>query len=210
MLRKFIIRGSACAFPPSVLKSDEIDRRFGLKPGSTFRNSGVATRYRHERLKTTVASLGAEAIRQALIKAKMNISDIDLIVAAGATPDQLIPTNSVHIHRELNAPNHIHCFDLDSTCLSFISALDMVCDSLATGSKRRVIIVNSELGGSGIDPNHYESQCLFGDAATCFILESTEDAGIRFLGAQLSTFSDEKELCQLVGGGSRHPAFLKN
>jgi 3-oxoacyl-[acyl-carrier-protein] synthase-3 len=201
------IRASSVVTPGRRVGSDEIDIRFELDRGTIESKTGVASRFHFVRGHDSVVTLAARAAREALHRGEVQLSDIDLILAAGATPEQLIPTNAVLIHKALGAPAHVGTMDLDSTCLSFISGMEVASALLASGIKKRILLINSELGSSGINPSHLESAGLFGDAATCFILERGNEHSPRLVGSRFATYSEHSELCMLEGGGSKLPGF---
>lgn len=64
---------------------------------------------------------------KALENAKLKKGDIDLIIGASGTPEQIIPCNAALIHSELKMDCSIPGFDVNSTGLSFLSALDAAC-----------------------------------------------------------------------------------
>ncbi len=204
------IRASAVVTPERRISSQSIDSRLELPPGTVEAKTGVVNRFHFARGQDSVVSLAAKAAKQALDRAELRLSEIDLILAAGATPEQLIPTNSVLIHKALGAPAHVGAMDLDSTCLSFISGLEVAAALLASGSRRRILLINSELGSSGINPRHEESVGLFGDAATCFVLEAGDEHSPRLIGSRFATYSEYSDFCTLEGGGSRLPGFEYN
>lgn len=197
----------AVVTPRTKVQSSEIDTLLELPLGTTQSKTGISSRFHFNSGTESVVSLGATAIQKTLDRSELTIADVDLIIAAGATPHQLIPTNSVLIHKAIKAPKSVMCIDLDCTCLSFLSALQIASALLSVGAKKRILIVNSELGSSGINRSHPESLGLFGDAATCFLLEKGDEESPKLLDLKFETHSEFSDLCMLEGGGSMLPSF---
>ena len=80
------IESTGIWLPPRVVSDGEIDRRTGMPPGWTLHHTGVAVRRFVDG--ETTAFLAAQAIRQALGDTG---TQPDLLISAGATPQQLIP-----------------------------------------------------------------------------------------------------------------------
>jgi 3-oxoacyl-[acyl-carrier-protein] synthase-3 len=169
--------------------------------------TGVITRYHAE--DETIASMAAEAVTKAMEKTDLNYSDIDLLIAAGGTPDQPIPHNSGLIHKELKLPSTVTGFDVNATCLSFVQALKVASALLSTGTHKKIIIVSSEKPSVGLYYESPESAALLGDGAVAFILGHTdEDKGILF--SEFTTHSESIHLTEIPAGGTRvHPKFIK-
>lgn len=68
--------------------------------------------------------MGANAIREAVADAGMRISDISLIISAGAATERKVPDQAALIQRALGEEAAgIPCFHVNTTCLSFIPAM---------------------------------------------------------------------------------------
>ncbi|MFP3380409.1 beta-ketoacyl-ACP synthase III, partial [Bacillus sp. SIMBA_069] len=93
----------------------------------------------------TAAQVGAIAALQALEAAGLSVHDIDCLVCASGTAQQEIPCTAALIQEELKlSRSGIPCFDINSTCLSFVTALDVLSCSMALGIYERVLIISTE------------------------------------------------------------------
>lgn len=142
----------------------------------TFHNQ---TRYRVVDGQQGQLDLAEEAIKRALNHAQLSIEDIDLLVSTSAVSVQPIPCTAALIHERVAQGTSIPAMDINTTCTSFISALDTVSYLLEAGKYRRILLVASEVGSLGLNPNQKESFELFSDGAAAIILETTtEDKGL--------------------------------
>ena len=150
--------------PQRIVTSEEIAQKLGIPSGWIERVTGVCER----RYVTdeTVAFMGAQAARQACTHAGIELSEIDCIMGASATPQQVVPCTATFFQRELGLEaTNCPCFDVDATCLSFLFALHTAAHFVAGGAYRNILIVSSEITTLTRNPEERESAVLFGDAA---------------------------------------------
>ena len=157
--------------------------------------TGILNRYIARDGETT-CSLGAGAARLALERAERTVSDVDLIVVATSTPDQLFPSSACTIQAELSASKAFG-FDLQAVCSGFVYALT-VADSMVRAKQiRSALVIGSEVFSRIVDWQDRSTCVLFGDAAGAVYIEASESPGI--LGCQLH--SDGEQGCILRAPG---------
>jgi 3-oxoacyl-[acyl-carrier-protein] synthase-3 len=150
--------------------------------------------------------MAAAAGRRALAAAGMTPADLDLIIAASSGPQQSIPCTAIFVQRELGAPDGgSTCFDVNATCLSFLTALQSAAHLVAAGSYRAALVVSSEIAGPCLNPREPESAVLFGDAAAAAVLVRTpEGETSAVIWEQFASYSSGADLTTIRGGGSLH------
>lgn len=172
--RPLRIRGTGMAVPELAVPALEIDARAGLPAGWTSRHSGVETRYFSQG--ETASELGARAAWMALKKAGLTLADLDAVICVSGTLQQPIPGNAallaVQLGPELEGKM---TFDINSTCLGFLTGLDVVSAQLMAGTFRRALIVASDLASAGLNWEEPESCSILGDGAAAVIVEFPED-----------------------------------
>lgn len=195
--------GTGAVLPAEELTSQALDARLGLAPGTVFARTGVRRRFVERR---PAAVPGAEAARAALAAAGLTPDDIDALVAASGTPDQAMPSNASLLHLELGlSARAIPAFDIGASCLSFLTAIDVVDSLIATGRYRHVLVVSSDVASCGLDWTKLEASGIFGDGAAAAVLgPSTPGDGSAVLGRAFLTLSEGAHTCEIPGGGSRH------
>ncbi|WP_166373259.1 3-oxoacyl-[acyl-carrier-protein] synthase III C-terminal domain-containing protein [Psychromonas sp. SA13A] len=200
----FNIMGSDIYLPQQTWNGEDFDRHLGLKLGTSQRKYGVEKRYIAASHETAIMMAG-EAIIGALKNACMRIQDIDFILYASATHHQTLPYDAAAVLAYLKAPAHLTSVDINSSCLSFLSALDYAQCLFLAKRHRRIVIVSSECG-TGITlnkttPASFEVATLFSDGAAAYVLQADPLAS-GFTGALFETHHQGYELCQVKGGGS--------
>lgn len=198
--RSLRILGTGAALPADAVTSAELDDRLGLAPGTVESTTGVRVRYVE---KGSAAALGARAARQALAAAELTLDDIDLVVAASGTPDQPLPYNAALLHEELAPPRPLPSFDIGASCLSFLTAVDLVATLVDAGRYERVLVVSSDLASVGLDFADLGASGIFGDGAAAAVLGPAGATGSAVLAAGFETHSSGAHACEIKGGGSR-------
>ena len=139
------------------------------------------------------------AAQRALEKAGIVIDQVDCIVSASAVGVQPIPSTAALIHERIAKGTQIPALDINTTCTSFISALDTMSYLMDVGRYETVLIVSSEVGSRGLNPNQEESYKLFSDGAAAMIFrQSKEEKGI--IVSEQRTWSEGAHSTEIRGG----------
>ncbi|MDW9478611.1 beta-ketoacyl-ACP synthase III [Sinorhizobium meliloti] len=205
--RSFNILGTGEYRPEQIVPSHHLDGTLMLSDGSVKRKSGVESR-RWADTRETTSFMGAAAARKALEAAGIKAYDVDCIISAGGTVERAIPCTAVLIQRELGlSGSKIPCFDINSTCLSFLTALDTASALLEVGRYSRILIVSSDIPSLGLDTSHLESYSIFGDGAAAAVIGRKNERGsVEVLASHMETYSAAAEVCNVKAGGTAmHP-----
>ena len=150
-------------------------------------------------------SLAVAACQKALKNANISINDIDCIVSASAVGIQPIPCMAALIHEKIAKGTSIPALDINTTCTSFITALDTMSYLLDSGRYKRVLIVSCDVSSRALNPRQKESFQLFSDGAVAFIIEKT-DKEVGIIDAIQKTWSEGAHSTEIRGGLSHfHP-----
>ena len=150
-------------------------------------------------------SLAVSACEKALKNANITINDIDCIVSASAVGIQPIPCTAALIHEKIAKGTSIPALDINTTCTSFITALDTMSYLVEAGRYKRVLIVSCDVASIALNPKQKESFQLFSDGAAAFVIEKTEKE-IGVIDAIQKTWSEGAHSTEIRGGLSNfHP-----
>ncbi|AKE95697.1 ketoacyl-ACP synthase III [Cronobacter sakazakii] len=196
---KLIATGKA--LPEHLITSAELDSRLGKREGYVERRSGILHRY-HAANDDSQAALAAAALHDACQRHAINPDSIDLLISASAIAVQALPCSAVHVMKAAGLPAGMAGFDINSSCVSFISAMQVASALLTSGAYRRIAIVSADIASRGIDWQHEESSLIFGDGAACAILEAG-DGRSGILAMKAETYPQGSELCEIRAGGTR-------
>lgn len=191
--------------PKRQVLSESLDQTLGKAANWAYSKSGIKGRFYATNTEgnESTSDMAVMAIYEALEKANMKLEDIDCIVSASGIPQQAIPSSASIIKSALGmSGNTIPVFDINATCLSFLTALDVVSYMIDSNRFNNVIIVSSDISSVGLDfQNQPEVAIMFGDGA-CAAIISKSDGGSKILSSDMMTITEGVNLCQLRAGGS--------
>ena len=139
--------GWGMAVPESALTNDELSTFVETSDEWIFARTGIRQRYIADEGEST-ATLAYKAAQQALEVADILPTDLDLIVVATSTPENIFPSTASLVQDWLNA-HEAGAFDLSAACSGFVYALNMAADSIRAGS------IQAALGHRGRDDEPY-------------------------------------------------------
>ena len=155
--------------------------------------------------------LAVDACKKTLDVAGMDINEIDCIVSASAVGIQPIPCTAALIHEQIAKGTDIPALDINTSCTSFITALDIMSYLVDSGRYKNVLIVSSEVGSLALNPEQKESYELFSDGAAAVIIEKNTEDGTGIICSMQKTWSEGARLTEIRGGLSNyHPKNYSN
>jgi 3-oxoacyl-[acyl-carrier-protein] synthase-3 len=173
------ISGTGSYLPPKVVTNHDLSKIMDTNHQWIVERSGIEERhFADEGVKTF--ELAVQAAKKALIEAHLQGSDIDAIIVATTTSDQVFPSTAVHVQREIGASNAF-AFDVQAVCAGFIYALSTARSFILSGQAKRVLVIGAEKFSSLLDFTDRTTAVLFADGAGAIILE--HDAKVKDLGA---------------------------
>lgn len=125
----------------------------------------------------TTTSLGARAARAAMEMAGVGPDDIDLVVCATSTPDQIFPSTACLIQNELG----IHqggAFDVQAVCSGFVYAMANADALIRAGVANRALVIGADVFSRIMDWNDRSTCVLFGDGAGAVLLSASDTPGV--------------------------------
>jgi 3-oxoacyl-[acyl-carrier-protein] synthase-3 len=123
------------------------------------------------------SDLALHASRRALEAGDLRAQDIDLIVLATTTPDQIFPSTACALQTKLGIKN-CPAFDVQAVCSGFIYALACADALIRTGSYRNALVLGTEVYSRILDWSDRATCVLFGDGAGAVVLTASEAPGI--------------------------------
>jgi len=203
--RTTLLTGTGIAIPERQVASCEFDKELGLEIGTIERMCGVASRpvaSAHE----TQEALASAAARLALAEAGVEGCEIDLLLFAAAVGRQPIPATAPLVKRELGLSDHAFAaYDINSTCLSALTAMDVGALHIAAGRARHVLVVASEIASRALPWRTAPATAgLFGDGAGALVLSASDAGrtGARLSGFAMETYPQGYDYCALRSGGT--------
>jgi 3-oxoacyl-[acyl-carrier-protein] synthase III len=194
------ILGTGSYVPPRVLHNDDL-QKMGLDTTDEwiFERTGVRER-RVADPDVATSDLAYEASLKALESARMDASQIDLIIVGTITPDTCCPSAANWLQAKLDAPQAAS-FDVTAACSGYIFALDVAAKYLETGAAKNVLVVASEVMTRTLNWKDRNTCILWGDGAGAAVL-SIGDQGPVLLSTRIHTDGKNGQNLLMPGGGS--------
>lgn len=199
------IAGTGGYLPERILTNQELEKLVDTSDEWITDRTGIKERRIAADNEFTV-DLAEHASRRAIEAAGINTTDIDLIIVATTTPDQVFPSTACLLQDRLN----IHgcgAFDVQAVCTGFVYALAVADKFIKSGSHKTALVVGAETMSRITDWTDRGTCILFGDGAGAVILQASDEAGI--LSTHIHADGQYRELLQVPNGVSRHYAQLK-
>jgi len=194
--------------PERIVTNAEIDALIGESTNEwLLANVGIRER-RWMSPEQTTSDLIVEASRKALTRAGLLASELDLIIVSTDTPDYLSPGTSVVVQYKLGA-NKAGCYDVNSACAGWVTALDQAARYLMTEPAYRYILVTGGYGMSRfINIKDKKTANLFADGAGAVVLGVGEKPG--FLASNLLAVGEFHHSLGIYTGAAYRPCTLAN
>lgn len=176
-IRRSVVRGVGAYLPKQVVTNDELAKTVDTTDEWIQQRTGI--RERHVAAEGEFTShLGLAAARAALANAKVNASEVDLIVLATSTPDQTFPATAVTIQAELGIQKGA-AFDVQAVCSGFVFALATADQYLRSGAFNTALVIGAETFSRILDWKDRGTCVLFGDGAGAVVLQASDQPGTR-------------------------------
>jgi 3-oxoacyl-[acyl-carrier-protein] synthase-3 len=192
------IIGTGGYLPARILTNQDLEKMVETTDQWILDRTGI--RERHIAADgETASSMGEQAARRAIEAAGIEAQDIDLIIVATTTADQILPSTGCLLQDRLD----IHgcpAFDVQATCTGFIYALSIADKFIRTGTTKYALIVGSETTSRITDWTDRTTCVLFGDGAGAVILAASDQPGI--LSTHLHCDGQYKDLLNAPRGTS--------
>ena len=178
------IKGTGSFLPAQQIGNAELANLLAKRGIETsddwiFTRSGIQSRHFAAENEMT-SDLAAKAALAALDMAKLTPQDIDLIILATSTPDNLggFPSTACVVQDKLGIKNNCAAFDVQAVCSGFIYGIHLADALIRSGSNQRVLIIGSETFSRILNFDDRTTCVLFGDGAGAVVLEASDQPGI--------------------------------
>lgn len=167
--------GWGMSVPDSILTNADLEAILETSDEWIQTRTGIKQR-RIASERETTAQLGLKAAQKALAVTDIMPSEIDLIIVATSTPENIFPSTASLIQHGLGA-NNAGAFDLSAACSGFVYALDMAAQAIRSGSIRTAVVIGAETMSRVMDWQDRSTCILFGDGAGAVVLQGRQNEG---------------------------------
>lgn len=169
-----------------------ITSRTGIKERRILKEEGKGTSH-----------LGIKAIEAMVAKYNVDVTDIDLLICATATPDMPVASTACYIASEIGAKNAF-AFDLMAACSGFLYGLSTASKFIQSGAYKKVLLVGADKMSSIIDYTDRTTCVIFGDGGGCVLIEPNHE-GLGLQDEILRSDGGGRQFLKIDAGGSIMP-----
>lgn len=144
-----------------------------------FSRSGISARHFAADGELT-SDLALKASERAIEAAGIDSSEIDLIILATSTPDNLggFPSTACVLQDKLGITNGCAAFDVQAVCSGFAYSLAVADNFIRSGMYKKILVIGAETFSRILDFKDRGTCVLFGDGAGAVILGASDEPGI--------------------------------
>src|SRR6266536_4617292 len=194
------ILGTGHAYPEGILTNADLEKTVETSDEWITTRTGIKQRRKAAPGEYT-SLFAVRAARQAIERARLDPSDIDLLLCATVSPDQILPSTACLIQAELGA-HKAAAMDIVAACSGFLYGLSMAGAMISGGQSKYVLVIGAAILTRYVDYTDRSTCVLFGDGAGAAILAPVEsDRGI--LAAKIRSDGRYEEQLYAPGGGTK-------
>ncbi len=169
------IIGTGSYLPQKVLTNKDLESLVDTTDEWIVERTGIKQRHIAADNEST-SSMAINASIDAIKSSGLSEKDIDLVIVATTTPDQIFPSTACIVQNKLNiiAP----AFDIQAACTGFIYAMSVADNYIRNGMSKNTLIIGSEKYSNILDWKDRSTCVLFGDGAGAVVLSADSKEGI--------------------------------
>lgn len=208
------VTGCGSAAPIATLSNEQLSQIVDTSDDWITARTGI----RQRRLAVpaeSLTSLAATAAQAAIAMAGLEPNDIDLILLATSTPDDLFGT-ACRVQAAIGATRAV-AFDLTAACSGFVFGLVTAAQYIRTGTYQNILLIGGDVLSRWVDWSDRRTCILFGDGAGAVVLQANDQD--RLLGFELRSDGSQNHYLNLdyqptpktladgvdIGQGTFHP-----
>ena len=194
------IAGTGGYLPEKILTNEDLEKMVDTNDAWIFARTGIRER-RIAGENEYTCDLAEQAARKAIHAAGIDTTEIDLIVVATTTADQVFPSTACLLQNRLGISGP-PAFDVQAVCAGFLFAVDIADRFIRSGGATCALVIGAETFSRIIDWTDRRTCVLFGDGAGAVILKAADEPGI--LSTHLHSDGKYKDLLCVPTGISRN------
>ena len=188
------------SFPSGVLTNADLEKIVETTDDWITTRTGIKQRHKAAKDEYT-SQFGVKASNIALERAGLTAEDIDIIVCATTTPDQIMPSTGALIQAEIGATNAAG-MDIFAACSGFLYGLTMIESMIRTGQINHALVIGAEVLTKYVDYTDRGTCVIFSDGAGAAVVGAVPE-GKGILATKIRSDGRYAEQLYAPGGGTR-------
>jgi len=196
--------GIGSYLPEGILTNADIEKMVDTNDQWIVERTGIRER-RITPKGLATSDLALQAAKSALEMAKLQPTDIDMIVFATVTPDQVMPNAACTLQAKLGCGPCV-AWDLNAACSGFVFGSSVANQYIKSGMYKNILIIGAEILSRIVNYKDRETCILFGDGAGAAIWgRAPTGSSSQILAESLYSDGNLGDLLTLPAGGSKIP-----
>lgn len=162
--------------PSKVMSNEDFEKIVDTTDEWITTRTGIKKRHIAEN--ETLAEMSKSAALEAIKEANIDKEDIDMIILATSTQDNIIPNAACEVSNKLGIKKDIMCFDLSAACTGFVYALD-IANKYLDDEVKNILVIGAEKLSRVVDYNDRNTCILFGDGAGAVVVTNDDRKNIK-------------------------------
>lgn len=175
MIKRSVVIGCGAYLPERIVTNAELAQKVDTTDEWIRQRTGIEQRHIAADGELT-SDLALAAAQNAIDASAIDVSDIDMIVLATATPNETFPSTATRVQAELGMKRGA-AFDVQAVCSGFIYALNVADNFIRVGQAETVLVIGAETFSRILDWEDRTTCVLFGDGAGAVVLRAQDGAG---------------------------------
>jgi len=164
------IIGSGSAVPSKILTNDDLSNFVDTSDEWIASRTGIRQRRIITAPEESLTSLAVRAGQQAIAAAGVTPQDLDLIILATSSPDDLFGS-ACQVQNLLGATRAV-AFDLSAACSGFVFGLVTASQFIRSGTYKNILLIGADVLSRWVDWRDRRTCILFGDGAGAVVLQA--------------------------------------
>lgn len=169
------VSGIGVAVPDRVVANAAVAEQLGVSEDWIVARTGVRER-RVADLASGLVDFAAEAAERALAAASLDAEEVDLVLVATSTHEQLCPNAAPLVAARIGA-HRAGAMDVGAACSGFVSALVLAAGQIESGRAETVLVVGADLMHRMVDPHDRATAAIFADGAGAVVVRPGAGSG---------------------------------
>jgi len=164
---------AALAVPETIVSNAPIAARLGVEERWIVERTGILERH-VARPGERLSDLAAAAGRLTVERAGMDAAELDLLLVATTTQDELTPNAAPLVAAALGA-TRAGAIDVGAACTAFVAGLGLGAGQIEAGRADSVLLIGADVLTRYVDPDDKRTAALFGDGAGAVLMTAAEE-----------------------------------
>lgn len=165
------IIGTGSCVPSQIVTNEDLSKLVDTSDEWIATRTGI--KERRIAISESTAELATEAAKRAIENAKIDVSEIELIIVATSSPDYAFPNTASIVQKDIGA-DYALCYDLSAACSGYIFALHTADAFIQAGIYRKALVIGADVMSKTLDWEDRGTCVLFGDGAGATVISAVE------------------------------------